>query len=230
MGLLIKFKGKSIEEIRSYLEFTADYIIQGKIIGFPTDSVYGLGGNPQNLDVINKIFDIKFRDRSKGLLLLVSDIEEAKKVAQFNPLAELLAKSFWPGQITLILKRKEPNIIPPELTAFKDTIGLRVPHNEIILEILRILKSQLNFGGIIGTSANYSGEPPSVSGDEVAKKFLSPIDLIIDSGKSISKIPTTIVDCSSESPKFLRIGAIKEEDIYNVLDRENLSGDGASNK
>jgi L-threonylcarbamoyladenylate synthase len=222
MGLLIKIKGKPIEEIRYCLELTADYVIQGKIIGFPTDSVYGLGGNPLNLNVINKIFDIKFRDRSKGLVILLSDIEEARKVAQFNPLAEILAKNFWPGQLTLILKKKQNNIIPPELTGFKETIGLRVPDNEIILEILKILKSQLKFGGLIGTSANYSGETPSVSGDEVAKKFLTPIDLIIDSGKTLSQIPTTIIDCSTEKLRFLRIGAIKEEEVIDVLNRENF--------
>jgi len=227
MGLLIKVKGKSIEEIRYYLEFTAEYVIEGKIIGFPTDSVYGLGGDPQNLEVINKIFNIKFRDRSKGLLLLLSDIEEAKKVAEFNSMAEKLAEHFWPGQLTLILNKKEPNIIPPELTAFKNTIGIRVPNNKIILEILNILKQEKNFGGLIGTSANYSGEAPSVSGDEVAKKFLSPIDLIIDGGKSLSKLPTTIVDCTSNSPEVLRIGAITEEEILEVLNQEDLRADGA---
>jgi len=227
MGLLIKVKGRSIEEIRYYLEFTAEYVIEGKIIGFPTDSVYGLGGDPQNLEVINKIFNIKFRDQSKGLLLLLSDIEEAKKVAEFNLMAEKLAEHFWPGQLTLILNKKEPNIIPPELTAFKNTIGIRVPNNKIILEILNILKKEKNFGGLIGTSANYSGEPPSVSGDEVAKKFLSPIDLIIDGGKSLSKLPTTIVDCTSNSPEVLRIGAITEEEILEVLNQEDLRVDGA---
>ena len=221
MGLLIKVKGKSIEEIRYYLEFTAEYVIEGKIIGFPTDSVYGLGGDPQNLEVINKIFNIKFRDQSKGLLLLLSDIEEAKKIAEFNSMATKLAKHFWPGQLTLILNKRELNIIPPELTAFKSTIGIRVPNNKIILEILNILKKEKNFGGLIGTSANYSGEPPSVSGDEIAKKFLSPIDLIIDGGKCLSKLPTTIVDCTSNSPKILRIGSITEEEIFEVLNQED---------
>jgi L-threonylcarbamoyladenylate synthase len=227
MGLLIKIKGKSIEEIRYYLEFAAENIIEGKLISFPTDSVYGLGGDPRNLDVIDKIYNIKFRDRSKGLLLLVSDIEEAKKIADFNPLANLLAERFWPGQLTLILNRKKPNIIPQELTAFKKTIGIRIPNNIIILEILKILKREVNFGALIGTSANYSGEPPSVSGDEVAKKFLSPIDLIIDGGKSLSKVPTTIVDCTSNKLEILRIGIIKEEEILEILDQEDLRKDGA---
>jgi L-threonylcarbamoyladenylate synthase len=230
MGFLIKVKGKPLEEIRYCLELAVEYVIQGKIIGFPTDSVYGLGGDPRNLDVINKIFEVKFRDRSKGLLLLVYDIEDVKKIAEFNPLAEVLANNFWPGQLTLILKKKEPNIIPPELTGFKDTIGVRIPSNELILEILKSLKLKVGFGGIIGTSANYSGEAPSISGDEVVRKILSPIDLVIDSGKTKSKKSTTIVDCSSGSPKFLRIGEIKEEDICTVLDRERTFLNGVKYK
>ncbi|MFX1361642.1 MAG: L-threonylcarbamoyladenylate synthase, partial [Promethearchaeota archaeon] len=112
MGFLIKLKGKNLEEIKPYLEIAVDNIIEGKIIAFPTDSVYGMGGDPQNLNLIDRIYKIKFRDRSKGLLLLVSDIEEAYKVAKFNALARSLAQKFWPGLLTLILKRKEPNIIP----------------------------------------------------------------------------------------------------------------------
>jgi L-threonylcarbamoyladenylate synthase len=217
MGFLIKLKGKKLEEIQPYLEFAVDKILEGGIIAFPTDSVYGIGGDPINHSVIDKIYNIKFRDRSKGLLLLVSDLEEAAKVAEFNELATRLANKFWPGQLTLILKRKEPNPIPQEVTAFKDTIGLRIPSNEIVLNILKILKSRGFFGGILGTSANYSGESPSISGDEVAKKFLSPIDLIIDGGKSKSKVATTIINCTSEKPEFLRIGTITEDQIQEML-------------
>lgn len=217
MGFLIKIRGKELKDIKLYLEIAVENIIEGKLIAFPTNSVYGLGGDPKNLNVIEQIYKIKYRESSKGLLVLVSDFDEASKVAEFNETAKKLADHFWPGQLTLILKKKEPNLLPPELTAFQDTIGLRVPENEIILNILKILKTKGYFGGIIGTSANYAGEPPSISGDEVAKKFLSPIDLIIDGGKSKYKAPTTIIDCTSENLKFLRLGLIKEEDINNVL-------------
>ncbi len=218
MGFLIRLSGKEEKEIELFLEIAADNIIEGKVISFPTNSVYGIGGDPQNLDLIERLFDIKFRDRSKGFLLLVSDYEEALKIAEFNSVAKRLANYFWPGQLTLILKRKEPNIIPLEVSAFKKTIGIRVPENKIILKILNILKSRGYFGGIIGTSANYSGEPPSISGDQVVKKILSPIDLILDGGKSKSKLPTTIIDCTTEKLKFLRIGKISEEDILRVLE------------
>ena len=80
-----------------------------------------------------------------------------------------------------------------------------------------ILKSRGGYGGIIGTSANYSGEKPSISGAEVAKSFLGTIDLILDSGKSKSKVPTTIVDCTEGEIKFLRIGSISDEEITNYL-------------
>jgi L-threonylcarbamoyladenylate synthase len=219
MGFLVKLAGKELKEIAFYLEIAVENIIEGKIIAFPTNSVYGIGGNPLDLNVINRLYDIKFRDRSKGFLLLASDIGEVLKVAEFNELAHKLANQYWPGQLTLILKKKVQNIIPPEVTASKNTIGLRVPENEIILEILNNLKSKGYLGVIIGTSANYSGEPPCISGEEVAKKILSPIDLIIDGGKSKSHLSTTIVDCSTPVPKFLRIGKISKEEILEFLSK-----------
>ena len=221
MGFLIKLSGKKLEEIKLFLETAVDNIIEGKLIAFPTNSVYGIGGDPLNLDLIERCYNIKFRDRHKGLLLLISDVEEALKIAEFNETAKKLAQYYWPGQLTLILNRKEPNIIPLEISSFQNTIGVRVPENEIILNILKILKSKGYFGGIIGTSANYSAEPPSISGDEVAKKFLASIDYIIDGGRSESKIPTTIVDCISEEPKFLRIGKISEGEIRKRLSESN---------
>jgi len=220
MGFLIKFSKKTQEDIDVFLETTVDFIIDGKLVAFPTNSVYGIGGNPQNLELIQRLYDIKFRDRNKGFLLLISDYEEACKIAEFNEIGKKLASHFWPGQLTLILKKKETNLIPPEVTANQDTIGLRVPENEIILKILNILKSKGQFGGIIGTSANYSGESPSIDGAQVAKTFLGTIDLILDSGKTKSKISTTIVDCSTEKLKFLRIGKITEEEIRDILSSE----------
>ncbi len=227
---MIRLSGKKLEDIKLYLEIAVDNIIEGNVIAFPTNSVYGIGGDPLNIKLVERIFDIKYREREKGFLLLISDFEEASRIAHFNTTAKTLAEQYWPGQLTLILKRKEPNIIPLEVTSFQETIGLRVPENQIILEILKILKERGQFGGIIGTSANYSGEPPSISGDEVAKKFLGigAVDFIIDGGKSKSKIATTIVDCTMDTIKFLRIGKITEEEIRNYLTTKE--SEGASNE
>ena len=220
MGFLIRIPKQyveNLEQIKYIFEIAVDYIISGRLLAFPTDSVYGIGGDPLSLEVVEKLFTIKYRDQNKGFLLLVSDFEEASKIAEFNNVSKLLAEKYWPGQLTLILKKKAQNIIPPEVTANQDTIGLRVPDNKIVLEILKMLKLKGKFGGIIGTSANYSGEEPSVSGAEVAKAFLGTIDLIIDSGKSKSKMPTTIVDCTQDKIKFLRIGVIDETSINEFL-------------
>ncbi len=217
MGFLIKISEHDTEYIKIFLNTAVDFVIEGKLIAFPTDSVYGLGGDPLNLDVIEKLYKIKFRDREKGFLLLVADLEEAQKIAEFNPNALKLADKFWPGQLSLILKRKLPNIIPPEISSFKETIGLRVPGNEIISSILKSLKERGHFGGLIGTSANYSNEPPSISGAEVSKKFLTHIDLIIDAGISKSKVPTTIVDCTREEIAIKRLGAISEEQVFQAI-------------
>ncbi|MGQ4872637.1 MAG: L-threonylcarbamoyladenylate synthase [Promethearchaeia archaeon] len=217
MGLLIKLSNKKIEDLEIYFEFTVDKILEGKLIAFPTNSVYGIGGNPFDKNLINRIYEIKYRDRDKGFLLLVADLEEAKKIAEFNKEAEILAKKYWPGQLTLILKQKPENKFPPELTANQQTIGLRVPENKIILTILRYLKTRGSFGGIIGTSANFSGEPPATDAEEISKNFFGLIDLIIDGGESKSKIPTTIVDCTGKELRFLREGKISKEEILNYL-------------
>ncbi len=225
MGFLIRIPKKYLEnldQIKYIFEIAVDYIINGKLLAFPTDSVYGIGGDPISSIVVEKLYTIKYRDRNKGFLLLVSDIEEASKVAEFNDVAKILAEKYWPGQLTLILKKRAQNIIPPEVTANQDTIGLRVPDNQIVLEILKMLKLKGKFGGIIGTSANYSGEEPSISGAEVSKTFLGTIDLIIDSGASKSKMPTTIVDCTQNKIKFLRIGVIDETSINEFLKSKGI--------
>ncbi|TXT62134.1 MAG: Threonylcarbamoyl-AMP synthase [Promethearchaeota archaeon] len=217
MGFLIKVADQTLEEMRVFLDIAVDEIIEGKIIAFPTDSVYGLGCDPTNLNAVQRLFNIKFRDQSKGFLLLIYNVEEAQKVAQLNSSADKLIRGFWPGELTLILKRRPDCIIPPEVTGSEETIGLRVPKNEIILEILKRLKEKGHFGGIVGTSANYAGEEPSIDGQEVAKKLLTPVDIIIDGGKTKSQIPTTIVDCSKEEIEILREGKITKEQIDEVL-------------
>lgn len=218
MGFVVKLSGKkeNYEKEHMYFKIAADHVIDGRLIAFPTDSVYSLGGDPKNLNVCERFYDIKFQDRNKGFLLLVADIEEAKKIANFTELDEKLARRFWPGELSLILKQKENSFISPEVTGNRDTIRLRVPKNPIILSILKALKEKGEFGGLIGTSANFSEEPPSVSGKQVAKIFSRMVYYIIDSGKIKSKITTTIVDCTEGDLKILRKGKITKEELEQV--------------
>jgi L-threonylcarbamoyladenylate synthase len=217
MGFLVNVSKKSLNEVEMFLDIAVNDIIEGKVIAFPTNSVYGLGCDPTNMKAVDRLYQIKFRDRSKGFLLLVYSIKEAEKVAKFNDTAKKLADHFWPGELTLILNRRPDNIIPAEVTASEETIGLRVPKNKIVRKILNKLIERGEFGGIVGTSANYAGEPPCESGKEISNKILSPIDLILDSGKISSGTPTTIVECTGPELKILRQGRIKEEEIRKVL-------------
>ncbi|MFO8017176.1 MAG: L-threonylcarbamoyladenylate synthase [Promethearchaeia archaeon] len=220
MGFVVKVTGtkENFEKERMYFEIAADHIIEGKLIAFPTNSVYGLGGDPRNLDVCERLYSIKMRDRSKGFPLLVADIEEAKKIAEFNNLAEKLSQRFWPGELTLIVKQRESSFIPPQVTGNRNTIGLRVPKNPVVLSILNYLKKKGKFGGIIETSANFSEEPPYTSGTQVAKIFSRMIYYILNSGKTKSGIATTIVDCTEGEINILRKGKISREDLEKAIE------------
>ncbi|MBD3213748.1 MAG: threonylcarbamoyl-AMP synthase [Candidatus Lokiarchaeota archaeon] len=217
MGFLIKIKNKELEEIGIFLDIAIDNIIEGNIIGFPTNSMYRLGCDPTNIGAVERLYQLKFRDKSKGFLLLVADFEEAKKIAEFNEIALKLASHFWPGQLILKLNRKQPNIIPIEVSASEKNIRLNIPENKIISEILKSLKEKGTFGGIVGTSASYSGEDPATSGQEVSNRFLGPIDLILDAGESESKDASTIVDCTKNQIEILREGNISKEEILKVI-------------
>ncbi|MBA7507762.1 Threonylcarbamoyl-AMP synthase [subsurface metagenome] len=219
MGLLLKLsRDNKLDKI--FLEKAADAVIEGKIIAYPTNTVYGLGGDPQNLKVINRIFEMKFRERDKGLPILVSDIEEARKIGEFNLYASQIAEYFWPGQVTIIVK-KILKSIPQKLTGGKQTVAIRVPENGIILAILGNLKSKGVLGGIIGTSANISDQENIIEGEYIPKLLFDQIDVILDCGKTLTQIPSTIVDCSSAKKKselkFLRIGSISKEEILKIF-------------
>lgn len=220
MGLLLRLSGDKDKD-KIFLERAADLIIEGDIFAYPTNTVYGLGGDPLNVEVVNRIFDIKLRNKEKGFPVLVSDLEEAKKIGEFNFIATQIAEKFWPGQVTVVVKKKL-NSVPKELTGNKTTIALRVPENEVVLTILNILKDRGVFGGIIGTSANISDEENIIRGEDISNLFFGQIDLILDAGETLAQIPSTIIDCSSATRKselkFLRIGKIKQEEILGAID------------
>jgi len=219
MGLLLKLsRDNKLDQI--FLEKAADAVIEGKIIAYPTNTVYGLGGDPHNLKVINRIFEMKFRERDKGLPVLINDLNEALKIGKFNELAQKIAEKFWPGQVTIVVEKK-PGFIPDELTGGKETIALRVPENEVILSVVNILREKGHFGGIIGTSANISDQENIIEGEYIPKLLFGQIDVILDGGKTITQRPSTIVDCSSAKKKselkFLRIGSISKEEILKII-------------
>jgi L-threonylcarbamoyladenylate synthase len=179
----------------------------GRIIVFPTDTVYGLGCNPLNKDSISRIYDIKRRSGKKRFPILGFSKKDLEKIVEFNSKAEKISEKFWPGQVTLLLPiRKEMT----EQIENDGKLAVRVPDNECVLSILKQCKL------IIGTSANISGEE-SILDPNVCKMRLPEIDVLVDGGKIKSYGESTIIDFVDNEIKIIRKGSISKDEIEGAL-------------
>ncbi len=182
------------------------------IIVFPTETVYGIGGNALSCNVVNKIYDIKKRPRQKALTIMVKNMQEIKKYAYItNEIEEKIIKNFMPGPITLILKKKENSMLDL-VTSDNSTIGIRIPNNVIIEKILN--KCEVP---IAAPSANISGEPSSINLESIIKDFDGKVDALIDGGECKEKISSTIVRVDNGEIKILREGVITLNDINKII-------------
>lgn len=198
------------EEIERYLR-------AGKLIIYPTDTVYGVGGIIESEETIENIYKAKERNFKSPLIVLVSDVEKIEKIAYINEKnrekIEKLIKRFWPGGLTIILKRKDN--VPDIMVSGGATVGVRMPEHDIALKIIS------RAGGMLPTtSANISGEATPKSYIELSEKFKSRVDIIVDGGECPIGSASTIIDMSDE-PKILRLGAISVEEIEKVIGKIN---------
>ena len=179
----------------------------GEIIGFPTDTVYGVGCDPFKKDSITRIFELKKRDGEKRFPILGISKEELKKIVEFNSNAEKISEKFWPGQVTLLLPiRKEM----AEKINNNGKLAVRVPNNECVLTILEKCKL------IIGTSANISGQESILDSNECKTKIPG-IDVLVNGGKITSLGESTIIDFIDDQVKVIREGSISKDEIENIL-------------
>ncbi|HXQ92849.1 MAG TPA: L-threonylcarbamoyladenylate synthase [Nitrososphaerales archaeon] len=192
-------------------------ILEGAVVIFPTDTVYGLGSNPYSLKGIRNCFEIKKRDSSKRMPVLISNIEMGSHLVQFGEKSRLLAKHFWPGKLTLILRVKESNL-PQELIGNEGTLAIRVPNHECCLRLISICG-----GALIGTSANISGESPFTdSRDSSLLDLAKKADFFISGKCGEDGLSSTIVDASrDDSIRITREGAIPGDRVLTYL--ENIS-------
>ena len=189
----------------------------GGVIIYPTDTLYGLGADALSDEAVAKIYSIKGRDERKPIHCIVADMEMAEKFAEVNDEARKLAKEFFPGSLTLILKKRKG--IETGIAKGIDTIGIRIPNNEFCLSLAR------EFGKpVTTTSANIAGVKPEKSvGKIIAQlgKSADLVDLAIDAGDppadGTERLPSTIVDVSSGKPIILREGAIHVAEIWDTL-------------
>ena len=203
MSGIIKLKNNNYEK----LEEIASLINNNKVIVFPTETVYGIGTNGLDRNAIEKLYKIKERTFSKPITLLVSSYEMICSVANIiSPLEKKIISNFFPGPITLILNKKK--IVPNILTANTDTVGVRMPDNELILKLIEYCKLP-----IATSSANISGFPPSIDVENIYNCFKDKVDLYIDGGKSRIGVPSTVVKVENNDIKILREGIITKKDI-----------------
>lgn len=202
----------------SIIDQAAAIIKNGGIVAFPTETVYGLGADATSSKAIAKIFEIKGRPPDNPLIAHVHSLEQARAITKFMPqLAEKLAQSFWPGPLTLVLKKNA--IVSDVATAGLETLAVRVPSNRIALQLIKRAAVP-----IVAPSANLSGLPSPTEAAHVAEDVGDMIDMIIDGGHTRYGIESTVVDVSTEMPVILRLGTIPQEDIEMVVGEVSISG------
>lgn len=193
------------------LKAPAQIIKTGGIVIFPTETVYGIGVNGLNETAIKKLYEVKQRPINKPISLLVNSIDMIEKVAKdISEIEYDLIKKFFPGPLTIVLKKKD--CVPDSLTAGFDTVGIRMPENEIALKLIE-------YAGVpIATpSANISGKPSGTNLKEIMKDFNDNVDYFIDGGLSKIGIASTIVQIIDDIPHILRKGKISEEQIIEQI-------------
>jgi L-threonylcarbamoyladenylate synthase len=189
----------------------------GSLIAFPTETVYGLGADATNPEAVARIYEVKGRPADHPLIVHVGDMQDIAQWSDEIPdYAIALARTFWPGPMTLILKRS--SLAQDFITGGQETVGLRVPNHVVALALLNEFK-KIGGKGIAAPSANRFGHVSPTTAKAVSdelSQYLEEDDLILDGGPSQVGVESTIIDCTTQSPKILRPGAITEEMIEEV--------------
>ena len=188
-------------------------LAEGGLIGFPTETVYGLGADATNLVAIARLYQAKGRPAFNPLIAHVGDLEAARRIGRFDAPATALAEAFWPGPLTLVLPRTQDCAVADLATAGLGTVAIRVPAHPLARKILRA------FGGpVVAPSANLSGHVSPTTAAHVHSDLAGRIDLIVDGGAVAVGVESTIVGCF-ETPMLLRPGGLPRGEIERVLGR-----------
>ncbi len=206
---ILKIDEKNISE--KDMEIASDIIRDGGIVAFPTETVYGLGANGLDENAVKKIFEAKGRPSDNPLILHVASIDDINPLVQEIPdIARVLINKFWPGPLTILLKRSK--LVPDIITAGLDTVAIRMPKNDIALSLIK--KSNTP---IAAPSANLSGRPSPTSFSHVVEDMMGKIDMIIDGGVTGIGLESTVLDLSGVLPMILRPGGVTLEDLRDII-------------
>ena len=208
---------KVINDINLYKNELKKEIDNDNLVIFPTETVYGIGANALSTNAVEKIFEVKTRARNNPLIVHLKDKNEINKYAIIgNDIEKKLIEYFMPGPITIILKKKK--CIPDIVTANMDTVGIRVPINEIAHEFLEIVDKP-----IAAPSANISSRPSGTKVSDIKEEFDNLLNYIIDGGESTIGLESTVVKVIDNVPTILRPGAITYDMIKELIGSCNIS-------
>ncbi len=185
---------------QDFIKEAAGVLRNGGLVGFPTETVYGIGANLLESQTIQRLYEIKQRPKDKPFSLHISDLNQLQDfVSSLSKEAEALIKRFWPGPLTIVTIGKDGQ-----------KIGIRMPKNEIAIQLIREAKVP-----VVAPSANLSGNTPPKNASEVLKELGGVLDLILDGGQTEIGIESTVVDVTSSPFRILREGAISSKEIFN---------------
>jgi len=205
----------------------AQHLIAGHLVAFPTETVYGLGADASNSKAVARIYSVKGRPNDHPLIVHIASMDRmgdwAREVPEY---AIALARSFWPGPMTLVLKRSE--LAGDFVTGGQDTVGVRVPDHVVALALLEAFE-KAGGKGVAAPSANRFGHVSPTTAAAVVEElgdYLSKDDLVLDGGACAVGVESTIIDCTGLLPRVLRPGAISAVMIEEVTGLKALSVDG----
>ena len=199
------------KEIEDKISAAAKILRKGGLVGIPTETVYGLGANGLDGKAVKRIFEAKGRPQDNPLILHVTGPQWLPRYcADIPPIAYVLARKFWPGPLTMILKRKP--IVPDETTAGLDTVGMRCPNHPVTLAIIREAGVP-----IAAPSANTSGRPSCTTAQDVLEDMNGKIEGVVDGGPCTVGVESTILDLTCEPPRLLRPGGLPLEDLERLI-------------
>lgn len=207
---IVAVQGDSEEEERDIIR-AGKILKEGGLVAFPTETVYGLGGNALDPEASRKIYGAKGRPSDNPLIVHIADREDLDKIVKTVPeQAKILAEHFWPGPLTMILQKSD--IVPYETTGGLESVAVRMPEHPVALKLIRA-----GGGYIAAPSANTSGRPSPTTAEHVKEDLSGKIEMILDGGPVGIGIESTIVDLTESVPTVLRPGYITLDDLSSLL-------------
>jgi L-threonylcarbamoyladenylate synthase len=200
-----------VTDAQADIEHAVRILRAGGLVAFPTETVYGLGADASNPAALTHLYDVKRRPRDHPVIVHIARAEQLDDFGRdISPLAEQLAARFWPGPLTLIVRRNRA-AVADEATGGRDTVGLRVPGHALALALLDAFG-----GGIAAPSANRFGRVSPTTAAHVRADLVDDVDLVLDGGSCAVGVESTIVDVSGPAPTILRIGGIRDDELAAI--------------